>query len=382
MEILFVSPGSLYSEKRPFKRLGSESQIYGISKEMIKQGHDVYVMGRFDNFKGKEYETIDDIQFINIRTPHLKDESIHQIGSALLYSRAAAKKIKQINPDAISLTERFSAYFPSKLDIPKTFTVHNYDAMPFYRTFACNYNKLNYLFFDIKRKLEGQVMHCSDIIIPLNKSFKDYLHEYGFTNTYIIPNAVNIKEYSNKGDDSFVLYTGRLNKVKGLDCLIRAFFEISNEYSNYELVLTGTGPDEKRLKEMVTSLNIKSKVHFTSWLETKKLREYLSKCSVFVLPSLFECMPVALLEALASGKPVIASDIPGPKDIITHGYDGFLFEKENVDELKKYLELCFSDEKLRREIGKNARKTVEEKYTFNKISTQYLELYEGILCQT
>ena len=110
-----------------------------------------------------------------------------------------------------------------------------------------------------------------------------------------------------------------------------------------------------------------------------KLREYLSKCSVFVLPSLFECMPVTLLEAMASGKPVIASDIPGPKDIITQRYDGFLFEKGNVEELKKYLGIIFDDKKLRKRIRENARKTVEEKYTFQKITQHYFETCEQIL---
>ena len=377
MKISFVSIGILFSEKRPFARGGAESQIYGISKEMVRQGHEVYVTGRFD-FKGKEYEIIDGIQFINIKIPHLKDERIHQIGSALLYSRAAAKKIDQINPDVISLNERFSAYFPSKLNIPKTFTTHNPDAMAFYKEFALKSNRLNYVFFGVKKRIEESVMSRSDIIIALTKSIRDYLHENGFTNTFIIPNAVDAKKYTNNADDNFILFAGRLSKVKGLPYLIQAFSEISNDYDT-DLLLVGSGPDEKGLKKMVRLKNIEDRVHFIPLVDKDKLREYLSKCSIFVLPSLFECMPVTLLEAMASGKPVIASDIPGPKDIITHGKDGFLFKKENVNELKKYLELYLSDGKLRRKIGENARKTVEEKYTFEKIADSYLKLYEELL---
>src|SRR5665648_611871 len=102
MKILFVSPGGLYSKNNPFERGGTQSQIYGISKEMVKQGHTVYVTGRFDDFEGNE-AIIDGIQFINIKTPNLRDGCIYQIGSSLLYSKAVAKKIKQINPDVISL---------------------------------------------------------------------------------------------------------------------------------------------------------------------------------------------------------------------------------------------------------------------------------------
>lgn len=380
MKIVFVSPGYLYSDKLPFERRGSESEIYGISKEMVKRGHDVYITGRFGNLKGKEYEIIDGIQFINIKTPHLKDEIIYEIGSSLLYSKAAAKKIKQINPDVISLNERFSAYFPSKLNIPKTFTTHNPDAMAFYKEFALKSNRLNYIFFDVKKRVEESIMSRSDIIITLTKSIREYLYENGFTNTSIIPNAVDAEEYINNGDENFILYAGRFRKFKGVTYLIQAFSEISKDYDT-DLLLVGSGPDEERIKKMSTSKNLDDRVQFIPLVDKTKLREYLSRCSVFILPSLLECMPVTLLEAMASGKPVITSDIPGPKDIITHGYDGFLFEKGNVSELKKYLELCLSDENLRREIGKNARKTVEERYKFEKVADSYLKLYEKILLE-
>ena len=88
---------------------------------------------------------------------------------------------------------------------------------------------------------------------------------------------------------------------------------------------------------------------------------------------------MALLEAMALGKPVVASDIPGIQEVITHAKDGFLFETGNVSELQKYLELLLESSELRREIGKNARKTVEERYTFKKVADNYLKLYEGLI---
>lgn len=378
MRILFVSPGGLYSKNYPFERGGTQSQIYGIAKEMVKQGHEVYVTGRFDDFKGKEFETIDGIQFINIRTPHLKDEIIYEIGSALVYSKAAAKKIKQIKPDVISLNERFSAYFPSKLDIPKTFTTHNPDAMAFYKDFAIESNRLNYAFFDVKKRIEESVMSRSDTIVALTKSIRDYLHKRGFTNTGIIPNAVDAEKYTNKDDENFILFAGRLSKVKGIPYLIQAFSEISKDY-DADLMLVGSGPDEARLKKMVISKNIKDRVHFIPMVGKDKLREYLSKCSIFVLPSLFECMPVTLLEAMASGKPVIASDIPGPRDVIIHGIDGFLFEVGNIGELKKNLELCLQNQNIFKNAGTNARRTVEEKFVFNIIADSYINLFKKIV---
>ncbi|MBT9146139.1 MAG: N-acetyl-alpha-D-glucosaminyl L-malate synthase [candidate division WS2 bacterium] len=379
MRILFVSPGILYSEQRRFEDAGSESVIYGLSKEMVKRGHEVYIVGRFGNFGGAEYKVIEDIQFINIKIPNLHDEIAYEIGSALAYSRKAVSRILEISPDVISLNERFSAYFPSKLNIPKTFTTHVPEAMGFFKQFAVKSHVLNHLLVPFKKVIEERVMRRSDIIIALNRTIEDYLHTRGFTNTCPIPNAIDVKKYENKGEDNFVLYAGGFRKVKGVNFLIEAFAKIGDKYDT-NLQLIGSGPEEEKLKKLVRAKKLEHRVHFMPLVRKTELRErYLAKCSVFVLPSLFECMPVTLLEAMASGKPVIAGDIPGPTDIITQGYDGFLFEKGNIDELKEYLELHLSDGKLRKIIGKNARKTVEEKYTFEKVADHYLKLYEEVL---
>ena len=110
-----------------------------------------------------------------------------------------------------------------------------------------------------------------------------------------------------------------------------------------------------------------------------KLRGYIAQCSIFVLPSLFEMMPVTLIEAMASAKPVIASDIPGPQDIIKNGINGFIFEKSNVEQLTNYLELLLIDEPLRKNIGLNALKSVKNHYTFEKVAEEYLKVFSEIV---
>ena len=109
------------------------------------------------------------------------------------------------------------------------------------------------------------------------------------------------------------------------------------------------------------------RIKFIPMVNKTKLKEYLSLCSVFVLPSLFETFGIVLIEAMASGKPVIASNIPGPNEIIQNGYNGFLFEKENHKELTDCLKLLLNDNPLQKKIGENAKKTVEERYTFEKV---------------
>ena len=166
------------------------------------------------------------------------------------------------------------------------------------------------------------------------------------------------------------MYAGRLVEHKGVQYLIKAFSEIREDITE-DFVIIGCGPFEKTLKELVVSQNVNDRVRFIPFLSKPQYREFLSKCKAFAFPSLFEAFGVVVIEAMASWKPVIASNIIGPRDIITHGYNGFLFDKGNVDELKKYLKLCLSDGELRRKIGSNARKTIQQKYTYKKIADEY-----------
>lgn len=366
MKIVFLSTGDGVFDRFPDGG-GIQHQIWGISNELIKLGHEVHILTRN---RGFDFMKINGINIHGIDTV-FND----QVLTRLVFSKNAAKKIKEIKPDVLNLSERFSAYFPSKLDMPKTFTTHNSDAFSFYRQFAYYSNRLNVLFFDLKKKCEENVMRRSDSVITLNESIKKYLYSRGAKQTTTIPNGIDTNLYKNNGDDHFILYAGRLNKLKGIDYLIKAYSEIE---TSYRLVIIGSGPDEHRLKKFVEMHGMGDIVDFVPWVNSDKLREYLSKCSVFVLPSLFETFGIVLLEAMASGKPVIASDIMGPRDIITDGIDGYLFEKGNIADLKANLEKCLVDNDLRKKIGMTAQINVNDNYSFATITTHYVKHIEKL----
>jgi glycosyltransferase involved in cell wall biosynthesis len=374
MKICFVSPGLYYSDVQIFNQLGLESELLGLAMQMSKKGHEVFITGRFKNFEG-ESRVIDNIKFVNIKIPNFRDERLHEIGSAILYSKRVANVIKKLDVDILSLNERFSAIYPAKLEIPKTFTTHNPDAMDFYKKFAINHNLINLLFFDVKNRFEERIFLNSEEIIALNSHIENYLNMKGFINTSVIPNAIDPDKYSDNGNENFILYAGRLNQVKGIKYLIDAFSQLESDHT---LLLIGSGPEEQKLKSMLNS-ELAERIIFISHVNKTKLIDYMSKCAFLVLPSLFETFGVVLIEAMASGKPVIASDIPGPNDIIENGYNGFLFEKGNVDQLKNFLKILIENDSLRKRMGINARKTVENKYTFQKISEEYLKVFNKLL---
>ncbi|MCX6660487.1 MAG: glycosyltransferase family 4 protein [Candidatus Bathyarchaeota archaeon] len=376
MQIAFVSPGVSYSREYPFEQRGSESQILGLSRSIAVKGHMVFITGRFFD-QGFEEQLPKGIELLNIRTHDMRDKLIDEVGSALLYSRGVYKALERISPDAISLNERLSSFFPSRLDIPKTFTTHNPDAMSFYRRFSLEQNILNYLMFPIKRRVEESVMRSSDVLIALTPSIGTYLAQRALGRIEEIPNAVDPELYANEGDDNYVLFAGRLSRVKGLSCLVEAFVKLRSE-TDARLVLVGSGPLYPELRRIVSQEKMEKRVTFVPRIDGSRLKGYLAKCSVFVLPSVFECMPVVLLEAMASKKTVVASNISGPRDVITHGYDGYLFERGNANELKNLLLELLNDRARCRSVGSNARSTIERSYSFQKTAEGYLRVFASI----
>lgn len=365
MKLAFLSTGDDVFDTFPAGG-GIQNQIWGISNEMVKMGHEVHILTRRRDFNFLE---INGVNIHGVDTL-MKD----QLLTRLVFSKNAEKKIKEIKPDVLSLSERFSAYFPSKLDIPKTFTTHNSDAFSFHRKYAYYSNKLNLLFFDIKMKCERNVMIRSDSVISLNESIEKYLHSRGIKQTTTIPNGINPTLYHNNGDDNFILYAGRLTKFKGVDYLIKAYSKIPK---THRLVIIGSGQDEGRLKMLVQLYKLNDNVDFIPWVNPERLREYFSKCSVFVLPSLLETFGTVLLEAMSSGKPVIASNIIGPRDVISNGKDGFLFEKGNILDLRNCIEKCIEDKHFMEKMGINARINAK-KYSFENVSNSYSKNFEKL----
>ena len=195
-----------------------------------------------------------------------------------------------------------------------------------------------------------------------------------------MPNGVQIDlydpSYANNG--GYVLFGGRLVNIKGLYFLIMAFSMIRKKLQKeYSLMIVGYGPEEKRLKKLSMELGIRDKVHFIPWLAKSQFVKVIQNASVIVLPSLYEASPMFALESMACGKPVIASDIPAMRDLITHMYNGVLFKRGNVVQLKNCLELLLENPDLKLQLGRNARKTIEEKYSFEKVASEYIKIFQA-----
>lgn len=174
----------------------------------------------------------------------------------------------------------------------------------------------------------------------------------------------------------FVLgYIGRLIPGKGLDVLLQALASVQKV--QWELFLVGEGPQDEDLKSLSRELGIFDKIRFTGFRLDRL--EFLRGFDVFVLPSRSEGTPRCLMESMAAGRAIIASDIPGCKDLIQHEETGLLYEVDNVSMLSEQIEKMAASEVLRHKLSENALAFVGERYSATRMARDYDELYSNIL---
>jgi glycosyltransferase involved in cell wall biosynthesis len=199
----------------------------------------------------------------------------------------------------------------------------------------------------------------------------------------VIPNGVDTRVFTPRGegdknDNCFrVLYVGRLQEQKNVMLLLEQFATVcaSHRESPVELHIVGDGPERTAVRRAARALNIMEKITWHGWLDRDALLEAYRRCDCFVNPSLSEGSPNTVLEAMACGLPVIASDILGNNELVADGETGFLFDLKNPSGLAEKLELLVHDQAMNLTMGKKARQKIEAHYSWEKAAAAYLELF-------
>jgi glycosyltransferase involved in cell wall biosynthesis len=196
----------------------------------------------------------------------------------------------------------------------------------------------------------------------------------------VIPNGVDLKLFSGSNDriqlegDPAVLYVGYFSRLKGVDILIRAIAKLSSELPNIKLHLVGRGGDHY-LALLAKKEGIEKHVVFHGWAKHSTLSSYYKSADICVFPSRHEGFGLVILEAMASGIPVIASDIPSFREIISDGIDGRLFKTEDTDALSKAVIALYQEPHLRKEFSRNAFKKAK-RYSWENVADKYISLYK------
>ncbi len=247
-----------------------------------------------------------------------------------------------------------------------------------------NMNIIHNISKPILKRLFMKTVNKADRIIAVSNFTKDIYSKYvDEEKIIVIPFGIDTSEFKHKKNYSKerleVVFAGMLTKRKGVEYLIRAYKIVSKEVPDSILRIFGRGPQMDYLKKLCKKLDIQKNVIFEGFVPREKLIESYKNADVFVLPSLSESFGIALLEAMASETPCIASNTVGLNEIVEHGITGFLFPKSDINKLSEYIILLLTDEKLKINMGKKAKNRVEEKYDWKIITKQYYRVYEEVL---
>lgn len=228
-----------------------------------------------------------------------------------------------------------------------------------------------------RRKFIQKILKKADAFIVvasyLKDIFKDIVEE---EKIIVLPNAIEIPENIQKEyTEQNLLFLGRLCKEKGIHELLDAVKELKCDFPNLHLYLGGVWVEEELERK---ARQYEDYVHYLGWVDAEQKDKYLKTCNIFVLPTYFEGLPMSLLEGMAYGCACVASEVGGIPQVMTNGKDGILIPAKDRIALKNAISMMLEDSSLQKELGNNARKTVEEYYDINKSVQKLVVIYNEI----
>lgn len=228
-----------------------------------------------------------------------------------------------------------------------------------------------------KRLVAGQI-DAADRITTVSERVSGELDEYyGADDATVVGNGVDANRFYPNGEssDQYILFVGRLDYPKGVPDLIQAGKSIV-ESSETDLIITGKGPQRDQLEDLVRELEIEDNVTFTGYVPRDEQIRLYQNATAYVLPSHYEGLPTVLLEAMACGAPVIATKVGGCPEVIEDGVNGLLVAPGDLSALSDAIETVVNDTELREQLGTNARQTIVDQYTWDKITDKFEKEYQ------
>jgi glycosyltransferase involved in cell wall biosynthesis len=237
--------------------------------------------------------------------------------------------------------------------IPFSLTVHGYDV--FFRPPP---------WYDLLGRL------CSQLVTVSQFNRHYLVTHFGLdpARIVVIPCGVDTTVFSPpasgapRHDPPVILSVARLDKVKGLDHLLQACSILAARGRTFQCVIAGEGPDRARLEGLIEQLGLASRVRLAGALRHEALPELYRAATIFVLPSLSEAMPVALMEAMATGLPVIGPQVNGVPELVLPDATGLLVAPGDEAGLAEHLDTLLGDADLRVRLGSGARRTIEQTF--------------------
>jgi len=391
LKILMVNTGFL--PVPPDKGGSVELHTYYLSNELARLGNEIhYVTGVNPGAFFQQGVFIHKLPWIpfNFHGNYLQTLLGFGIGGSFAFLKAV-NAINENRYDIVHIHGHIPgvSLLPLKSKSKFLFTAHNPNPW-----MVESFSPLKQAFRQLSFKsIELRIIRKVDCVIVVGESLKkELINRFKVCpeKVKVVPNGVdtNIFRSNIEGSgevkikyqlpENYALFVGRLVEQKGVQYLLRAI-----KGTRIHVVIVGGGPLFSYLKGLCQSLKIVKQVHFVGGVPLCDLRRIYSQARMFVLPSVAEGFPGGLvgLEAMASGLPIVASRISGIESVVYDGYNGFLFDVGDVEELRHHLVLLSENESLARVMGKYSRKIAEEKFSWTCIAERIFQLYKELLSE-
>lgn len=349
---------------------GTELSTYSIAEYIAKRGHEVHIITSLD--PGLPKHSSEKNFFIH----RLLYYSFPFLGSQL-FRLFVIREILKINPDIIHVQAIFAS-----IPIILIKVLFNYPLVIYARGSDV------YLPSHLSKITRKILLKKADRVIALTEHMKDTIQEFYSDKIVVIPNGVDSRFFSSETvkteKDLLVrelLFVGRLDPVKGISFLLHAVALIKKKYPDVHLTIIGDGKEKKTLLKLIERLNISNNIIFLGAISHERIHYHMNRSKIFILPSLSEGFPLAILEAMAAGLPIIASSIGGIIEIIDDGLNGFLVEPKNPEDIAEKVIYLFQNEHIWQKISLNCRKKAGD-YSWNSVVESLIEIYEDIVYST
>jgi len=358
---------------------GIGGYVYNLGIRLIKSGHHVSVITRKDkhNEPHKEYIKGMRIYF----APILNIYPFHIFINTFFTQRIINSIEKSIDiihfhtplPPPIKHNKRNIVTFHTPMLVDTMF----YERENIYT--KMNKMMARYVSYPIEKRI---INRASTLTAVANSVRNELMKVYKVNSLiHVLENGVDAKKYFpisyRKNIEKYILFVGRLTYRKGVYDLIESFSRLSKTDS-LKLYIVGDGPIKKDLETLVRRMGLIGSVEFKGVVIGEKLLKLYQNAELFVVPSYYEGLPTVLLEAMACGIPVIATQISGNTDVIANNRNGLLIPSGNPEIMANTIQKVLLDDSLRSKLGLEARATILKRFDWDIIYSKFLSLYNDI----
>jgi glycosyltransferase involved in cell wall biosynthesis len=355
---------------------------------LVRRGHEVHIIApAFDSSEGPRIEHHDGVNMIvhRLRSHRVPQHRTLRWPEPWGMTKKIFEVLKEVEPHAVHIQShlmvgRFAHRAAKKLNLRTLATNHvmpenlmRYSLLPkFLHKFA-----MRVIWADA-----GRILRKMDALTTPTKRAAELLEEAaGVTDVLAISCGIDASRFANQtptqNANPVALFLGRLDDEKKIDVFLRAVAQLT-DFPNLRVELVGDGGERERLQKLAESLKIASRVSFLGHVTDDELPGIYERATVFVMPSIAELQSIATMEAMASGRPVIAADAMALPHLVHDGDNGYLFPPGDVEALAERLRrVLAADQKELSRLSENSLHLIQS-HDIQRTLGIFEDLYRGV----